>query len=304
MNIVIAGGTGFIGRALCASLLQGGHQVTVLTRRRETLQGATANPRVIEWDGQREGAWESCLDGADAVINLAGAPIAESRWTEARKRELVDSRILSTRALVRAMAKQASRPSILINASGIGYYGASDDRVLDEQSPAGQGFLADLCLQWEAEAQRASQFGSRVVLLRTGMVLERDGGALPRMVFPFKLFMGGPILPGNQWVSWIHRQDHIGLIRWALETPHVTGPLNAVAPEPETMSRFCSILGLVLHRPSWLPVPRMALRFALGELESLLTTGQRVLPSKALAGGYVFQFPTLESALRAIISAK
>ncbi|MCP9451124.1 MAG: TIGR01777 family oxidoreductase [Nitrospira sp.] len=304
MNIVIAGGTGFIGRALCASLLQGGHQVTVLTRRRGTLQGATANPRVIEWDGQREGAWESCLDGADAVINLAGAPIAESRWTEARKRELVDSRILSTRALVRAMAKQASRPSILINASGIGYYGASDDRVLDEQSPAGQGFLADLCLQWEAEAQRASQFGSRVVLLRTGMVLERDGGALPRMVFPFKLFMGGPILPGNQWVSWIHRQDHIGLIRWALETPHVTGPLNAVAPEPETMSRFCSILGLVLHRPSWLPVPRMALRFALGELESLLTTGQRVLPSKALAGGYVFQFPTLESALRAIISAK
>jgi hypothetical protein len=304
MNIVIAGGTGFIGRALCPSLIQEGHRVTVLTRKRGTPQGTTAPPQVVEWDGQREGAWESCLNGADAVINLAGAPIAESRWTEARKRELVDSRILSTRALVRAMAKQASRPSILINASGIGYYGASDDRVLDERSPAGQGFLADLCLQWEAEAQLASQLGSRVVLLRTGMVLERDGGALARMVFPFKLFMGGPILPGNQWVSWIHRQDHIGLIRWALETPHVTGPLNAVAPEPETMSRFCSILGLVLHRPSWLPVPRTALRLVLGELESLLTTGQRVLPSKALAGGYGFQFPTLEPALRAIFSAK
>ncbi len=304
MNIVIAGGTGFIGRALCASLIEEGHQVSVLTTKRAAHQEAMVLARIVEWDGQQEGAWMSCLDGADAVINLAGAPIAESRWTEARKRELVNSRILATRALVRAMAKQASPPSILINASGVGYYGPSDDRPLDERSPAGQGFLANLCIQWEAEAQRASHFGSRVVLLRTGMVLERDGGALPRTVFPFKLFMGGPILPGNQWVSWIHRQDHIGLIRWALATPHVAGPLNAVAPEPETMSRFCSILGSVLHRPSWLPVPRTALRLMLGELESLLTTGQRVLPSKALTGGYVFQYPTLESALRAIFSLR
>ncbi|MFN3682132.1 MAG: TIGR01777 family oxidoreductase [Nitrospira sp.] len=304
MNIVIAGGTGFIGRALCASLIQQGHRITVLTRQRGTPQETTANPRTVEWDGQRAGAWESCLNGADAVINLAGASIAQSRWTEARKRELIDSRILSTRALVHAMAKQASCPPILINASGIGYYGPDEDRVLDEHSPPGKGFLADLCLQWEAEALLARQFGTRVVLLRTGMVLERDGGALPRMVLPFKLLVGGPILPGNQWVSWIHREDHIGLIRWAIETPHVSGPLNAVAPEPETMRRFCSILGVVLRRPSWLPVPRIALRLALGELESLLTTGQRVLPSKALAGGYVFQFPTLESALRAIFSPK
>lgn len=306
MNIIVAGGTGFIGRALCASLVQGGHRVTVLARTRGTPQGTQANPQanptMVEWDGMRGGAWERCLDGADALINLAGAPIAESRWTETRKRQITDSRILTTRLLVQAISRQSSRPSILINASGIGYYGAGDDRILDERSPSGKGFLADLCLQWEAEASLAGQFGTRVVLLRTGMVLEWDGGALPRMVLPFKLFMGGPILPGNQWVSWIHRQDHIGLIRWAIETPHVSGPLNAVAPEPETMRQFCNVLGRVLGRPSWLPVPRVALHLALGELGSLLTTGQRVRPAKALAGGYVFRYPSLESALRAIFS--
>ena len=160
---------------------------------------------------ERRGAWEHCLEGADAVINLAGAPIADGRWTEARKRLLTESRVLTTRLLVEAMSRRSSKPRTLVSASGIGYYGASDDRILDESAARGQGFLADLCLAWEAEALRAAEFGVRVVMLRTGMVLEQDGGALPKMLLPFRLFTGGPIMPGTQWVSWIHRRDHIGL---------------------------------------------------------------------------------------------
>jgi hypothetical protein len=300
---VVSGGTGFIGRPLCASLCQEGHQVTLLTRRKEETQrsyGTTV--RIVEWNGRETGAWEHCIDGADAVINLVGAPIADGRWTDARKRLLTESRVLSTRLLVEAMSRRSFKPRALTSASGIGYYGASDDRVLDEGAAHGQGFLADLCLAWEAEALRAAEFGVRVVMLRTGMVLEQDGGALPKMLLPFRLFAGGPIMPGTQWVSWIHRRDHIGLIQWMLATPSVSGPVNVVAPEAVTMNRFCEVLGRVLHRPSWLPVPAFVLRVALGELGTLMTTGQRVNPAKALSGGYVFHYPTLEPALRAIVA--
>ena len=256
----------------------------------------------MEWNGLEGGAWEHCLDGADAVIHLAGAPIADGRWTDARKRLLTESRVISTRLLVEALSRCSSKPRTLISASGIGYYGASDDRGLDEGAARGQGFLADLCLAWEAEALRAAEFGVRVVVLRTGMVLELDGGALPKMLLPFRLFAGGPIMPGTQWVSWIHRQDHIGLIQWLLTTQSVSGPVNAVAPEAVTMNRFCDALGRVLHRPSWLPVPGFALHVALGELGTLMTTGQRVTPAKALSEGYVFYYPKLEPALRAIMT--
>jgi uncharacterized protein (TIGR01777 family) len=206
-----------------------------------------------------------------------------------------------TRCLVDAISQRSSKPSLLISASGIGYYGASDDRVLTEAAPRGQGFLADLCVAWEYEARRAESFGTRVVLLRTGMVLERDGGALPKMLLPFRLYLGGPIMPGTQWVSWIHRRDHLGLIEWALTTSSVSGPINAVAPEPERMQAFCATLGRVLNRPSWLPVPGTALSLALGELGTLMTTGQRVRPEKALANGYVFIYPALEAALQTIL---
>lgn len=246
----------------------------------------------------------SCLESADAVINLAGAPIADRRWTDARKQLLTESRVLATRSLVDALSRCSSKPRTLINASGIGYYGASDDRVLDEGSQRGHGFLADLCLAWEADALRAQKFGARVVTLRTGMVLGKDGGALPKMLLPFRLFAGGPILPGTQWVSWIHREDHIGVIRWALTTPTVSGPVNAVAPEPVTMSQFCKVLGQSSHRPSWLPVPGFILNIALGELATLMTTGQRIYPERALSGGYVFHYKTLAPALQHILAAE
>lgn len=302
MQIIVTGGTGFIGRPLCAALCQEGHRVTLLTRRVEAQRSCHSTVTVVEWNGREAGDWEQCFNGADAVINLAGAPIADGRWTDARKHLLMESRVLTTRLLVEALSRRASKPHTLISASGIGYYGARDDRTLDEGAARGQGFLPDLCLAWETEALRAADFGLRVVLLRTGMVLEEDGGALPKMLLPFRFFAGGPIMPGTQWVSWIHRHDHIGLIQWLLKTPNVSGPVNAVAPEAVTMNRFCQALGQVLHRPSWLPVPRFALRMALGELGTLMTTGQRVTPAKALSGRYVFHYPKLEAALRAILT--
>ncbi len=303
MNIVVSGGTGFIGRPLCAALCQEGHRVTLLTKRKDEAQrlcGSTVT--AAEWNGREVGVWEPCLEGTDAVINLAGAPIAEGRWTDARRQLLMESRVFSTRLLVDALSRCPSKPRTLVSASGIGYYGTSDDRLLDEGAACGQGFLADLCLAWEAEALRATEFGVRVVMLRTGMVLEQDGGALPKMLLPFRLFAGGPIMPGTQWVSWIHRLDQIELIKWALTTPSVSGPVNAVAPEAVTMKQFCGLIGQVLHRPSWLPVPGFALHLALGELGTLMTTGQHVTPAKALSLGYVFHYPTLEPALRAIMA--
>lgn len=304
MKIVVSGGSGFIGRPLCASLCQEGHRVTLLTRRKEEAQRSCGlSVTAVEWNGREAGAWEHCLEGADAVINLAGAPIADGRWTEARKRLLSESRVLSTHLLVEGLSRRSSKPRTLVSASGIGYYGASDDRVLDEGAARGQGFLADLCLAWEAEALRAVEFDVRVVMLRTGMVLEQDGDALPKMLLPFRLFAGGPIMPGTQWVSWIHRHDHIGLIQWMLTTPCVSGPVNVVAPEAMTMNRFCEVLGQVLYRPSWLPVPGFALHVVLGAPGTLMTTGQRVLPKVALDGEYQFKFPRLESALRSILFA-
>lgn len=302
MNVVVTGGTGFIGRALCAFLQQAGHHVTVLTRRpQEVNRLYGVKVAAVQWSEGDAGAWEQALERADAVINLAGAPIADARWSASRKRLLIDSRVRGTRRLVEAMAGRSFKPRTLISASGIGYYGASDDRLLNEESPRGQGFLADLCLEWEAAALEAVAFGTRVVTVRTGMVLEKDGGALPKMLLPFRLFAGGPIMPGTQWVSWIHRRDHVGLILWALETASVSGPINAVAPGAVTMRTFCDVLGRVLRRPSWLPVPGIALTAALGELGTLMTTGQRVSPVKALVGGYRFQYPMLEPALRAIL---
>lgn len=302
MRIVVTGGTGFIGRALVGELLQQRHDVVVLCRRPG--QPAHSTVRYVEWDARTMGSWRTEVEAADAVVNLAGAPIAEGRWTPARKRLLLESRTVSTRLVVDALADRTLPLPVFISASGIGYYGASDDRILDERSALGEGFLADLSAAWEAEALRAGRFHTRVVVLRTGMVLEKDGGALPKMLLPFRLFAGGPVLPGTQWVSWIHRADMIGLIQWAMATSTVCGPLNAVAPEAVSMKTFCTTVGRVLHRPSWLPVPGFALQLALGELGTLMTTGQRVDPAKARAGGYAFRYPTLEPALRAIVGAE
>ncbi|HEU5409323.1 MAG TPA: TIGR01777 family oxidoreductase [Nitrospira sp.] len=302
MRIIVTGGTGFIGRALVNELLENGHNVTILSRNAGSARALLpSSAACINWNPSSPGTCSEVFADADAVINLAGAPIAEGRWTESRKRLIWDSRVSATRAVVEALRSHATKPCVLLNASGIGYYGASDDRLLDEGAARGTGFLADLCLAWEGEAMSAAEFGTRVVIVRTGMVLEADGGALAKMLLPFRLFAGGPIIPGTQWVSWIHRRDHIGIIQWALVNDGVSGPLNSVAPEPVTMKTFCEVLGRVIHRPSWLPVPRIALNVLLGELGTILTTGQRVIPTKAKAEGYTFQYPKLEPALQAIL---
>jgi uncharacterized protein (TIGR01777 family) len=256
----------------------------------------------VQWDARHSGPWERSLNGAQAVINLTGAGIADRRWTESRKRVLMESRILTTRLLVQACANLTVKPEILVNASGVGVYGSHRDEVLDESSGPGRGFLSELCVQWEATAREAASDGIRVACVRTGMVLDRSGGALPQMALPFRLFVGGPVMPGTQWISWIHRDDAAGLIEWALTTPSVSGPLNAVAPTPVTMAEFCLTLGKVLHRPSWLPIPKFLLKAALGELGSLMTTGQKVAPKVAEQHGYLFRFPDLRGALQAIYS--
>lgn len=303
MKIIVSGGTGFIGRTLCHRLSEAGHQVAVLTRDLpQAWRRLGAGPELLPWEGLEGGGWEAALEDADAVVNLAGASIADARWTSKRKHLLLNSRLGVTRRLVEAVARRARRKVVFVSASGIGYYGASDNGVFDEGAPQGSGFLADLSAAWEAEARRAETMGARVVPVRIGMVLERDGGALAKMLPPFRLGLGGPIMPGSQWVSWIHREDLVGLIEWVLADSTISGPINAVAPGAVRMVEFCRLLGAALHRPSWLPVPEVAVKLGLGELGSLLTTGQRVTPKVALSHRFPFRYPELGSALASIVS--
>jgi uncharacterized protein (TIGR01777 family) len=245
------------------------------------------------------GAWEGALDGADGVINLTGESIAAGRWTQRRKDTIRLSRIKTTQALVAAIAKAKEKPKFLLNASAVGYYGPHGDEVLTEESGPGNDFLSRVCVEWEEEAKRAESYGLRVIRLRTGIVLGRGGGALAKMVPPFKLFAGGPLGTGRQWMSWIQIADEVGLILFLMDNPDAHGAVNATAPNPTTMKEFCKTLGQVLGRPSWAPVPAFVLRLLLGEMADMLLTGQRVLPAAAQRLGYSFHYPTLYEALQA-----
>jgi uncharacterized protein len=293
-RIIVAGGTGLLGTALVAALRADGHSVVVLTRHptRDDQQGWSAR--------EDDDSWTSVLTGAQAIVNLAGASIAGGRWTAARKRAIRDSRTQATGALVHAIAAAQSPPPVFISSSAVGFYGARGDESITEASPPGADFLADVCRDWEAVANRASA-RSRVVLLRSGVVLARSGGALPQLALPFKLFAGGPAGTGRQFVSWIHLHDWVAMVKWALATPAIVGPLNVTAPAPVTNEEFSRTLGRALGRPSWLKAPALALRLALGEMaDALVLGGQRVLPEVARRHGFVFRHSTLEPALRAI----
>jgi uncharacterized protein (TIGR01777 family) len=297
MTIVIAGGTGFLGRALCHSLISNGHGVTVLTRNAQPVPGA----RSVAWtpDGSA-GAWASAIEGADAVVNLAGESIAK-RWTARQKQRILDSRVRATRSLVAAIAKAASPPAVLVSGSAVGYYGPCGDEIITEDTRAGDDFLAHVCAQWEAEAAPASSDRTRVVFVRTGLVLEKDGGALPQMLPPFKFGAGGPVGSGKQYWPWIHRRDWVDLVRWTIHTSAARGPINATAPNPVTNAAFAHALGRAMHRPSFIPAPAFALRLALGEMaDGLLLAGQRAVPERAQRAGFTFTYPRVDDALQEI----
>jgi uncharacterized protein len=298
VKIAVTGATGFIGRSLCAELARRGHQVVALSRdparARELLPAAEA----VAWGGESQP-----LPPVDALVNLAGEPIA-GRWTDEKKRRIRESRVAGTRRLVAAIRSTEPRPAVLVSVSAVGYYGDRGEETLTEFSSSGDGFLADLCREWEAQAQQAVELGVRVARFRLGVVLAGDGGALRSMLLPFRLGLGGPLGSGRQWFSWVHRADVIGLLLFALETPAASGPINVVAPESVRNRDFTRTLGSILHRPTVLPAPAFALRLLLGEFAGELLGSQRVIPQQAQALGYPFRFPQLGPALREILNSK
>ncbi len=287
MRVAVTGATGTIGRAVVTALSRRGDEVTELSRSENWPSPKNAPPPA------------EALTGRDGVVHLLGEPIAQ-RWSDDAKREIRDSRILSTRNLVAALGEldEAERPSVLVSQSAVGIYGQRGDERIDESAPAGDDFLARVCAGWEAEAGRAEELGMRVVVSRTGVVLSPSGGALEKMLPFFKLGIGGPVAGGRQYVPWVHLDDVVGAIVFALDTDAARGPVNATAPEPVTNGDFSKALGRVLHRPAIAPVPALAVRALYGEMAEIVTTGQRAVPARLTELGYEFRRPDLEDALR------
>ncbi len=306
MRVFVTGGTGLIGTRLVRRLRERGDETVVLSRRPSAARdrfGASAE--VVEGDPMQEGAWADAVARCDAVIHLAGENVFARRWSEKFKALLRDSRLKGTENVVRALAKSPRRadgePKTLVSASAIGYYGPRGDEELSEESGPGDDFLARLCVDWEHAALGANKDGVRVALVRVGIVLDREGGALAKLWTPFKMGVGGAVGSGRQWMSWIHHADIVGLFLLALDDARAKGPLNGTAPGPVTNKLFAKALGGALHRPSFVWTPRLALRVALGEVADVIATGQRVLPRAALALDYAFQFPTIDAALADIV---
>jgi len=302
MKIAITGATGFVGRRL-VERLQTEHQVLVLTRNSTKARKIFSSPNVeiVTYTPTVSGSWQQALFGCDAVVNLAGEAIGEGRWTPERKQEILNSRQLSTQKIVEALANANPKPTVLVNASAIGYYGTSETAQFNENSPKGSDFLAQVCQTWEAEAEKVKAFGVRLVILRFGIVLGM-GGALGKMITPFKLFAGGPIGSGKQWFSWIHREDVCSLIIQALTNAQMEGVYNATAPNPVRMTDLCRTMGEVMNRPSWLPVPNFAIEALLGDGAIVVLEGQQVIPNRTLTTGFKFQYPDLKPALAEILN--
>jgi uncharacterized protein (TIGR01777 family) len=304
MKIAITGATGFVGSRLVVKLHDCGDTILILTRnlaKTQRIYPKSIYPKIeiVPYVATESGDWQKEISGCDAVINLAGEPISE-RWTSEAKQAIVASREIGTEKIVEAIALASQKPKVLINSSAIGYYGTSETASFDENSPSGSDFLAEVCKKWEAAAQKVQDFGTRLVILRTGIVLG-NGGALAKMIPPFKLFAGGPIGSGRQWFSWIHRDDLINLIIYCLDRREISGTFNATAPNPVRMKEFCQVLGEVMKRPSWLPVPDFALEILLGEGAKIVLEGQEVLPKATQAIGFDYRYPNLEEALEEIV---
>ncbi|MBO9999303.1 MAG: TIGR01777 family oxidoreductase [Cyanobacteria bacterium SID2] len=306
MKVAIAGATGFVGTRLVARLHQDNAEIIVLTRNPERARRvlpASTFPRanVVHYDPKQSGNWQQAISGCTGVVNLAGTPIADQRWTPTYKQSILESRQVTTAKLVEAIEQASEKPSVLVNASAVGYYGTSETTAFDESSPPGRDFLAQVCQQWEERAHRVEAAGVRLAILRFGIVLG-PGGALGKMLTPFQFFAGGPIGSGRQWVSWVHRDDVVQLIVEALSNPAFSGVYNATAPNPVRMNTLCQTLGEVMHRPSWLPVPAFALELLLGEGATVVLDGQQVLPKHTLSAGFEYRYETVKPALQAALA--
>ena len=301
--VIISGGTGFIGRALALELAKSGDEVAVLTRdpqRAAALFGSRV--RLVGWDGRTSDGWLEFASGALGIVNLAGENIGAGRWTAERKQKILRSRVEAGRAIMDAIEKSQEKPRRLIQASAVGYYGPRAEEELDESASSGEGFLADLTRTWEDSTAGAASLGVRRAVVRSGLVLDEDGGVLPRFLRQFRLFAGGPLGSGKQWISWIHRRDEVAAIRFLLEREDLTGVFNLTAPAPLAMKDFARTLGRVLKRPAWFPAPAFLLRLLFGPMaEETLLSGQRVLPRALLKAGFRFSYPDLENALSEIL---
>jgi uncharacterized protein (TIGR01777 family) len=307
MRVFLMGGTGLIGTRLIQRLRERQDQVVLLTRRPDVAQAKWDGAcTIVEGDPMAVGTWMQAVDDCEAVINLVGEGIFSRRWNADFMTLLRDSRVKSTENVVKALAAnprtKRGQPKVLASASAIGYYGPHGDEELTEDSPAGSDFLAEICVAWEIAAKAAETLGVRTTRVRIGLVLDKEGGALKQLLPPFRMFVGGPVgLTGSHYCSWIHYEDLVGLFLLALDNPQCQGVLNGTAPHPVTSKQFAKALGHALHRPSFLPTPKLALRVLMGKVAGVVTTGQRVLPKKALALGYRFQFPEIETAMTNIV---
>ena len=303
MKAVITGATGFIGRALCR-LLHKDYEVIALSRDASRAAKSIGDvAKIVEWDGRTTGSWFKHANGAFAIINLAGENIGSGRWSESKKADILHSRLGSSKAVLEAIKQMDKKPSVVIQASAIGYYGPRQDEQLDENSTPGKGFLASVCRDVESSVEKIEELGVRCVVIRSGVVLDRDGGAFVKLVKPFRFFIGGHLGSGRQWFSWIHLDDEVAAIKFLMENDNLKGAFNLTAPKPVTMGEFCKILGKVLHRPAWLNVPAFAARLALGQMaDEMLLSGQKVLPKRLLNTGFNFKYTDVEQALIDITS--
>ena len=302
MRVTVTGATGRIGTLLVRELLGRGDEVTVLSRDPDRARAALAGVGAVGWDPMSEPAPAAALAGRDGVVHLAGEDVAQ-RWSEDAKRRILASRERGTRNLVEGLRAAEPRPRVLVSSSAVGYYGPHGEERVDEDTPAGTDFLAEVCVTWEREAQRAAELGMRVVRVRTGVVLDREGGALSKMLPFFKLGAGGPVAGGRQYLPWVHRDDIVGIQLAALDGDTWSGPVNATAPEPATNRDFSRALGRALHRPTVAPVPGLAVRALYGDMAEMVTRGQRAVPRRTLELGYAFRHPELDEALRSALAA-
>lgn len=302
MKILMTGATGLIGRRLCQSLTDDGHTVAAVSRSSIKPAGL-AVAQFHQWDPQSGPPSPAVLNGIDGIVNLAGEPLDARRWSDEQKKLIRDSRVVTTRNLVEGLRSVDRKPGVLVSGSAVGFYGDRGDEQLEETSPPGRGFMSDVCQEWEREAGRATEAGIRVVQVRTGVVLSAKGGALQKMLAPFKLGLGGPLGSGRQWFPWIHEDDIVGIFRHSIATSSLSGPVNGVGPQPITNREFTRELARALHRPAFLPVPEMALKVLMGEMAEVAFGSQRVVPKVALASGYEFQYSRLAVALANVLGA-